>query len=319
MRILFVWTGVTSYMADCWRELASRSYVDLRVIIERHSSGSEIDVAKTLSGFDVQVVSNSKEVSLGDWVPDMIFAVGWHSKTVRAIVANPKLKALNPRLKQVCCFDMPWRWQPRCIAARWVLHRFLRHFDATFVPGERAARYARWLGFKKIHKGLFSLDTSRFANEPGKQGFMFIGRNAPEKRIDVIKAAYEMYKQRGGKWTLDIYGGSNFVQPSEVPNLYRNHACLLLASSFDPWPLVMLEATSADLMVIASDRCGNVGELGARNVPYGNASAMADAMMDAEHGLFKAAGRERAAQYDSRVWANHVVSICKEMIGDKAC
>ena len=107
------------------------------------------------------------------------------------------------------------------------------------------------------------------------------------------------------------------MQPSEVPNLYRMHACLLLASSFDPWPLVMLEATSAGLMVIASDRCGNVDELGARSVPYGNVSAMADAMLDAEHGAIKPAGRERAAQYDSSVWAGHVVSICNELIGVK--
>lgn len=319
MKVLFVWTGVTSYMADCWCELAKKSGVELKVIIERHSSGSEIDVAKTLAGFDVQVVSAASEISLDDWVPDVIFAVGWHSKTVRAIVANSKLKTINPKLKQVCCFDMPWRWQPRCIAARWVLHRFLNNYDAAFVPGERAARYAHWLGFKQIQKGLFSLDTCRFANEPGKQGFMFIGRNAPEKRIDIIKAAYELYKQKGGKWALDIYGGSNFVQPSEVPNLYRNHACLLLASSFDPWPLVMLEATSVGLMVIASDRCGNVGELGAKAVPFGNARAMADAMLEAEKSNIKPAGRERAAQYDSRVWADHVVAICNELLGDKVC
>lgn len=317
MKILFVWTGVTSYMADCWRELAKRSGVELKVIIEKHSSGAEIDVAKTLFGFDAQVVSSISDVSLDDWVPDVIFAVGWHSKTVRSIVANPKLKTLNPKLKLICCFDMPWRWQMRCIVARWVLHCFLRCYDAAFVPGEMAARYARWLGFKKINKGLFSLNTSRFANDTGKEGFIFIGRNSPEKRIDVIKAAYELYKRNGGKWGLDIYGGNNFVQPSEVPNLYRMHACLLLASSFDPWPLVMLEATSAGLMVIASDRCGNVDELGARSVPYGNVSAMADAMLDAEHGAIKPAGRERAAQYDSSVWAGHVVSICNELIGVK--
>ena len=315
MKILFVWTGVTSYMADCWRELARKPDIELKVVIERHSSGAEIDVSKTLSGFDVQVVSMSDEVTLGEWMPNVIFAVGWHSKTVRTVVTSAKYQAIP----KVCCFDMPWRWQLRCIAARWVLHPFLRKYSAAFVPGERAARYAQWLGFRKIHKGLFSLDTSRFANEPGKQGFMFIGRNSQEKRIDVIKAAYELYKRNGGRWGLDIYGGSNFVQPSEVPNLYCTHACLLLASSFDPWPLVMLEATSAGLMVIASDRCGNVEELGARDVPYGNISAMADAMMDAERGVFTAAGRQSAAQYDCRVWADHVMSICCELIGYKPC
>lgn len=315
MKILFVWTGVTSYMADCWRELARKSDIELKVVIERHSSGSKIDTSKVLSEFDVQVVSGSGEIALDEWVPSVIFTVGWHSKTIRAVVTSAKYQAIP----KICCFDMPWRWQLRCVAARWVLHPFLCKYRAAFVPGEMAARYARWLGFRKIYKGLFSLDASRFANEPGKQGFMFIGRNAPEKRIDVIKAAYELYKRKGGKWSLDIYGGNNFVQPSEVPGLYSRHACLLLASSFDPWPLVMLEATAAGLMVIASERCGNVGELGARSVPYGNIAAMADAMMDAERGVLKAAGRERTARYDSHVWADHVVSICREMLGDKKC
>ena len=81
----------------------------------------------------------------------------------------------------------------------------------------------------------------------------------------------------------------------------------------------MLEATSAGLVVIASDRCGNVGELGARSVPYGDVPAMANAMMDAERGVLKAAGCERAARYDSRVWADHVVSICRELIGWMPC
>ena len=34
MNILFVWTGVTSYMADCWRALASRPDVSLKIVIE---------------------------------------------------------------------------------------------------------------------------------------------------------------------------------------------------------------------------------------------------------------------------------------------
>ena len=33
MRILFVWTGLTSYMGDCWRELAGRRDVDLKVLV----------------------------------------------------------------------------------------------------------------------------------------------------------------------------------------------------------------------------------------------------------------------------------------------
>ncbi len=312
MKILFVWTGVTSYMVDCWRELVKCSNVELRIVIVRHVSGSEIDVKNMFEGLDIRLIDEETVIDLGQWQPDVVFAVGWHSRPVRALVTSENMKDVP----KVCCFDMPWRWQLRCVLARWVLARYLSRFSAAFVPGESAARYARWLGFERVHKGLFSLDTTRFSTKRLGRGFMFVGRNAPEKRIDLIEQAYERYRKLGGTWNLDIYGGAGFVQPSKMPSLYANHACLLLASSFDPWPLVMLEATASGLMVIASDRCGNVDELRACKVKYGDCKAMAAAMLDAEHGCIQPAGVARAKDYDCRRWVERVIGICDEITGD---
>lgn len=306
MKILFVWTGVTSYMTDCWRELAKWDGVDLKVVIEKHHSGSEIDVNTVLHGFDFDVVDEDVDVDLKGWKPDIVFAVGWRSRSVRKLVNERTFSGIP----KVCCFDMPWRWQLRCIAARWVIGGFLGRYDAAFVPGARAAKYAKWLGFKNIYKGLFSLDVSRFANTSGKRDFLYVGRHSPEKRLDLIQDAYRIYRENGGTWNLDFYGGKNFVQPSDVPNLYRNHACLLMASSFDPWPLVILEATAAGLSVIASDRCGNVEELGAIKVKYGDAFAMADKMLEVERGIGVVEHRERAMQYDCHCWVERVLEIC---------
>ena len=311
MKILFVWTGVTSYMADCWQELARREGIELKVVIIRHSSGSEIDASLLFGNVNVDIVDDGCRLELGAWRPDVIFAVGWHSRTVRMTVADSRLACVP----KVCCFDMPWRWMLRCIVARWVLARYLSNFTAAYVPGSAAARYARWLGFDRIYTGLFSLDSSRFPSEAGKSGFMYIGRHAPEKRLDIIRRAYDRYREMGGTWAMDVYGGVNFVQPSEIPSLYSRHACLLLASSFDPWPLVMLEATVSGLMVIASDRCGNVDELGAFRVPYGNPDVMATAMLKAERGEISPPGRILATDYDCGVWANRVLGICDELVG----
>ena len=33
MKVLFIWTGVASYMADCWRVLANSESVELKVVI----------------------------------------------------------------------------------------------------------------------------------------------------------------------------------------------------------------------------------------------------------------------------------------------
>ena len=308
-KILFAWTGVTSYMADCWRELAGRGSVDLRVVVERCGSGGEIDAARVFRGFDAKLVDPGEAVGFGAWAPDVVFAVGWRSPTVRRIVAGAEFAGVP----KVCCFDMPWRWLPRCIAARWALKPILRRYRAAFVPGAVAARYARWLGFRSVHKGLFSLDTSRFRGGAGGSGFVYIGRDAPEKRLDLLRRAHARYREMGGAWPLDFYGGGGrFVQPADVPALYRGHGCLVLASEFDPWPLVLLEATAAGLPAIVSDRCGNADELGARKVRFGDVEAMARAMAEAERGEIAPAGAGRAAEYDSRVWADRVLEIAEE-------
>ena len=308
MNILFAWTGVTSYMADCWRELAATPGVSFRAVVERVRSGSEIDAARVFRGLDVEIAGPGEEVRAGGPVPDAVFAVGWHSRTVRGIVQDPRLRGVP----KVCCFDMPWRPGLRCFAARWALRGFLKNHSAAYVPGESAARYARWLGFAETRKGLFSLDTRRFAGGPGERDFIYIGRDVPEKRIDILRRAYALYREAGGTWKLDFYGGAGtFVQPRDVPALYRSHACLLLASAFDPWPLVLLEATSAGLAAIVSDRCGNADELRARKIPYGDARAMARAMLEAERGGVKPAGPGLAAPYDSREWARRTLEMAQ--------
>ena len=53
MRIGFVWTGFTSYMADCWRELASRPGVALKIWIEeQRKSDTAFDVKNVMRGLD---------------------------------------------------------------------------------------------------------------------------------------------------------------------------------------------------------------------------------------------------------------------------
>ena len=374
MKILFVWTGVTSYMADCWRKLQQLPDVELKVIIEPVTSGKEFNAAQVLHGLDYQLVSSKDKVKdkgegerrrvnfcsydtkKEDNVhrspsplaftfsrPDIIFAVGWHSKVVREIVTRKEWRDVP----KVCCFDLPWRWQFRCIAAKFVLRPFLRRYSAAYVPGQACERYAKWLGFRKIYKGLFSIDAGRFEVEVEVRGgrrtnFLYVGRMAPEKRVDLIERAYARYRELGGTWTIDYYGGKNFRGPEEMPRIYAEHACLVLASAFDPWPLVALEAKAAGCEVIQSDRCGNRFELDTRVVPFGDVEALARMMVKVENEvevrggggrrtdkvLVSAdAGKERKSNfhcppppststlnnYDCSTWAKRTLEIAKEL------
>ena len=89
---------------------------------------------------------------------------------------------------------------------------------------------------------------------------------------------------------------------------------LLLASAFDPWPLVALEARTSGCEVIMSDRCGNRFELpGVRVVKYGDAEAMAREMLAVERGGASAAPGPALRRYNTVEWADRTLRIAKEL------
>ena len=323
MKILIAWTGVAGYAADCWRRLAARDDVELKIIVEPQVIGREFNTAKTLHDLDYTIVSSVEELNEIDIArPDIMFVCGWRSRIIRSLVSSRAMR----RVPKILCCDMPWRWQMRCIAARFVLWPYLRKFEGVLVPGHMAAKYARWLGFpeNRIFHGMYSIDTRRFAAAASydgeRRGFLYVGRTAPEKRLDLLEKAHARYRELGGSWELDIYGGANFVQPDAVPRLYATHAALVLASDFEPWGMVVLEAAAAGLPVICTDVCGARHELVRDNgivVPHGDVETFARAMlrMEREYTSFnKAKGEALAADYDCDRWTDRVLSIADRFL-----
>ncbi len=343
MNILFVWTGLTSYMGDCWRELAKSSGVRLKVCVAVnaiHADSTAFRKEDVLRGLDAIVVEDtaSQVEAVQDMCremrPDVIFAVGWHSPVCRAVVES----AAWSNVPKVCAFDMPWRWKLRCLVAPLVLGRRLKHYAAAYVPGQVCERYAKWLGFKKVFKGLFSIDTRRFT--PGgarseKKYFLYIGRYSPEKRLDVLAKAYQIYRDRGGRLPLMCYGKgeatkelrgvegitvNDFVSPSEVPSLYHQAVSFVLTSDFDPWPLVLLEAMSAGCRIIASDRCMNRPELGASWIvfPHGDPEALARELLVMEKRTSDVTVPEVVDTYDCRTWAVRTIDVARDVMNLEA-
>jgi len=329
MKILFVWTGLTSYMGDCWRKLAAEQDVALKVVVAvREQDGTAFAAADVLRGLDYELATGGNgDNAVADravaWKPDIMFAVGWHNRLCRSLVEDVRLAAIP----KICCFDLPWRWKLRCLAAPFVLGHFLRHYQAAFVPGTACASYAKWLRFKRIYKGLFSIDVMRFRpqhpqpSQSSRPYFLYVGRNSSEKRIDDVRAAYRLYCARGGKFGLRLCGKGlegGFVRPDDVPALMQHAAAVVLASEFDPWPLVLLEAMSAGCAVIASDRCTNRPELGKnwRVFKVGDVEGLARMMGECESAPAVAETDENmdlARQYDSRAWVKRVRRITEEM------
>lgn len=303
-KVLFVWTGITRCAGDCWRALASMPDIDLQIVIHaRHDVALERDILHDLS---YVIVSDETRLPSRLQRPDVLFAVGWHSPVVQHYVERRDWADVP----KVFCFDMPWRTGLRCFAARFVLWRYLRRFDIAFVPGASGERYARWLGFRKIVCGFLAIDLARFSlpRQPGATGFVYVGRDAAEKRLDIIRTAYARYRELGGTWGIEFHHTTPY---SELPALYASRACLVMASGHDPWPLVVLEALAAGCEAIVSDRCMNRLELPVHVTPYGDAEALAAEMLAVERG-----GKSTKIDlsfWDARHWVERVQGIISDL------
>ena len=333
-KVLFVWTGVTSYMADCWRRLAACTDVELRVVIADRSGGygTAFRDEEVMRELDWRVQTDARAATVLDdgWMPDLAFVVGWRDPVCRAYAQDARLRSVS----KVCCFDMPWEWRVRKVLARFALASYLRRFSAAFVPGSVAARYARWLCFPdgRVYRGLFGIDVERFSlPRETSGGFLFVGRLSDEKRIDVLSAAYRDYRRAVAEpLGLDVYGMGacapllrgipgvvlhGFAQPDELPRAYARARALVLPSAWDPWPLVVAESCAAGLPVLCTDHCWNVPELvkaNGRVVKAGDARALATAMADVSS-LDGAAGRKLVADYSCGRWVEKVRRIIDDL------
>lgn len=101
--------------------------------------------------------------------------------------------------------------------------------------------------------------------------FLFVGRYVAVKGLDTLAAAYRDYCSRvEAPWELVCAGKGplreclmragaidrGFVQPAELPRLMGSASAFLLPSRFEPWGVVLQEATASGLPVIASEACG---------------------------------------------------------------
>lgn len=319
-RMAIVWPGFTGYLAGPWKELAKRA--ELRVWIEPSK------YEQAFSGEDLEGIGWTRAEGedgfkraieeIRGFSPDMIMSCGWGTPLCRRVGET------DFGAKKIFAFDMPWEGRFRQIAARWVLRRYLRKFDAAFVPGKRAAKYARWLGFKKVVEGSNPCGWERFSGLEAKgRGFLFAGRLVKEKGLDVLLEAYRLYRAKAREpWGLDIAGAGSerletvegveylgFVAPKDMPGIVGDHGAFVLPSRWEPWGISALEAMSAGLKVIASEACGFTDDVKPDFlVKTGDVEALAEAMALAAS-QERGERREELRRYSDEAWAGRVVEL----------
>ncbi len=355
MRVAVLWTTLSGYLNACLKELASRDGVELFVGHNASDKNAPYD-EEQFAWIPRRVIWSStpdrelviKEMS--SFRPEIMIIAGWHIPAYREIA-----RSYAGKCWRVMVMDNPWKGTLRQHLGAVVAPIYVRPLaDAVWLPGERQAIFAKRMGFQEnqILRGSFSCDQAGFERaylsriaegRPVPRSFLFVGRFVPEKRIPTLIEAYEKYRSScPSPWPLICCGAgplaslfegrpgievTGFVQPDAMASMFAAAGCLVLSSQRDAWALVVHEATSAGLIVLASDRVGATVHLvqpGYNGYVFASEDAKALAMLmarvsakdDSALEAMSRASHELSHQYSPQRWADTLLEEFRARTGE---
>ncbi len=347
LRIAILWQAMAGYTRVCFSALSARG-VDVRLVHEGGDADAPFDHHATSAGLDAIAWDGDPDVverTLADLDPHAVLVSSWHIHAFRRAVRRRRGRTLR-----VLCMDNQWWATPKQILGVATSRAAVRPaFDAAFVAGERSADFARRLGYgdERIIRGLYTCDHPTFAAVAAARGgqapppaFVYVGRLVGVKGIDVLADGYRRYRTLvDDPWPLVVAGTGpeagrlagvegveavGFVQPADLPGLLARTGCLVLPSRFEPWAVVVHEATTAGLPVLCTWVCGAAGRLvndgwNGAILPPGDPEALARAMARisaapaADRAAMSRASVALAAQFTPARWADMVITRTAEL------
>lgn len=349
IRVCFLWSDVSGYMAACWRELSRGSNIEVHVVA--YGSSEETAFSSDLmeglhwipldeaSRFDDRVITSH----IDKIKPNVLVVAGWLNPAYRRIV-----KSFCCSIPIVMTMDTPWWGKMRQHLGRFCLKPYLRNIGSVVVTGERSWQYARRLGFEgsRTYRGLYGIDfvsfnsasEARLNKEAWPRRFLFVGRYSKEKGLKLLMEAFRQYRAKvSDPWELVCCGKGpqidlvrkipgvvdcGFIQPSGVIDEMTHAGVFILPSFFDPWPLVIVEACASGLPVLASDACGSAAELirdGYNGFTFscGNVTHLTNKLIEAHERYDElpdmgSRAIEFAKPYSAKEWAKRWAGILKD-------
>lgn len=166
----------------------------------------------------------------------------------------------------------------------WWMNQSARKVQAVVTLTEGDA--VEW---RKINPSVHVIPDIVHLNETGtyhdgqSKSAVFVGRLSRQKDLGSLLAIWHLVRQRHPDWQLHVYGEKGDIEESlwqrlqedghgvtvhaptaDIMDVYSQHAMLLLTSRYEPFGMVLPEAMSCGLPVIAFD------------CPYGPADIIAD-------------------------------------------
>ncbi len=343
LKVVICWAQFSGYLAACWRALAARPDVDLKIVTFGFGPQDDFDFQNSLlkdlntTFFPTEqdMTVESVNAAVEEHNPDVIVLCGWYLPVFRSVAFNPKLHGK----KFIMGMDTPMRERWRALATRVRVGSFLKKMDRVIVAGERTWQYARALGFaeSKIRRGVYGFEFDAFAPlleqrlDAGAwpRQFLYMGRYAQAKAIDVLCAAYEKYRAlNADPWPLACCGkgalasliektpgakNHGFLQPAEQQPLLLNSGALVIASRYEPWGVALAEAMGAGLPVVCTEACSASLDLvrsyyNGITVPTDDSDALAQALLWIHHHAsdlptMGRRARDFAAAFSAQAWA----------------
>ena len=234
------------------------------------------------------VVNAGVRRRLRTFAPDVVVAGGWNQPALWS--------ARTLRVPTLVWVESTTRDErPGLRALEAVKRRYVRSAAGVLVPGAASADYVRTLGVAedRIHVAPNAVDTRLFDVERQPHDtptFLYVGRLDPEKGVDVLVRAFdgvpgELLVAGAGRERdrLAEHAGENVrflgeLARDELPPVYARADVLVLPSLSEPWGMVLNEAATAGLALVATDAVG----------------AAYDLVEDGANGFRVAAGDERA-------------------------
>jgi glycosyltransferase involved in cell wall biosynthesis len=350
MKIVFCWSVISGYMAACWRELARRSGVDLHVVAHRAGTASSFaddlldDIPHALLSPHDQNDYRAIERMVAEQKPDIVAMTGWWLAPYRNLVHASSLA--NARF--IMGVDSPWRHEAQFLT-RFRYGRSFRRVDHFFVTGERSWQYVKRLGVspERISRGMYGVDVAAWSQvvPRRKSGdwprrFLFLGRYAREKALDILVDGYREYRSRvQDPWDLVCCGkgpdasllatvngiqNRGFVQPQDLPDVFTDSGAFVMPSRFDPWPLALVEAAAAGLPIICSEACGSAVEVvrpwfNGFIVPSESSAHLATTMekihaLERSMPLWGDRSNLLATAYSAERWADRWLDVCGQLL-----
>jgi glycosyltransferase involved in cell wall biosynthesis len=341
IRIAILWTTWSGYMEACYRELVSRPSVETFVCMQRESKSAPFDPNRfsqkpNLLVYDEQPDAIALRERLSAFEPNVVLICSWHIPGYRQVA-----RLSSGRSVRVLGMDNQWCGSPKQFLGILAFRTIWRDFyDVALVPGPRQYAFARMLGFadEAIRLGLYSCDVESFSRvvpRDEQRRWLFIGRDIPEKGLDLLFAAYHQYRSTvADPWPLVIVGAhegqhdqegieyAGFVQPNALASVFGRTTALILPSRFEPHGVVIQEAAAAGLSLVCSQAVGAGDAFVRRGLngmvfETGSSAALARALVEI-HGwspdrLREASivSRQLAAQFTPRTWASTLVELAQ--------